>query len=606
VILIGRPGDQRIDAEIAGRKLDVSVLAREESYLLSVTPAGILLAAQSAEGIFYGVQTLRQLLAPAMAAVTIADWPALRYRVVSLDISRGPLPTEEQMQSIIRTAAEFKMNMLCLYLEHVFPYRHSPLAAPEDGQVTPAEIRRLAAYARRHHVDLVPHQQFFGHLHNLLQYELYAGLGEIPHGSVLSPANEATYEWIRQACLQLAEAFPSRFMHIGADETWELGEGQSRELARTVGVAGVYLRHIERIAGIVRPLGKRILLPSDIVLKHPEIIPKLPKEVIVVSWVYAVKDDYSSYIQPFRDHGLNFFVCTAVHNWNRVFPNFTVTRENVNGFARDAKKLGALGMIAAHWADDGEALFNMTWYGLVFSAAAAWQAGTVDVERFDRSFDWAFYRNAQDQTFVKAIRGLAGANDLLKFPGVNGATDSLFWVDPFSRYGSEMMAKAYPVASNVRLLAEQAAVNLAAGKAKARQHADTVPFLEFAARRMDYLGMKIQFSMEVAGCYRAARANPANDDTVSRNLRRIRGMDGLIPSLRDYIHQVKRMYGEVWLMENRPYWLDNVLVRYDAEALYWVRQMQVFDGAAREQEASGTLPAAEKLGLYLPQEEGMP
>ena len=53
----------------------------------------------------------------------------------------------------------------------------------------PEQMRRLSAYARRHHVDLVPHQQFFGHLHNLLQYELYAGLGEIPHGSVLSPAN---------------------------------------------------------------------------------------------------------------------------------------------------------------------------------------------------------------------------------------------------------------------------------------------------------------------------------------------------------------------------------------------------------------------------------
>ena len=100
----------------------------------------------------------------------------------------------------------------------------------------------------------------------------HPGLGEIPHGSVLAPANEATYEWIRQACLQLAEAFASGFMHIGADETWEVGEGQSRDLAREAGVAGVYLRHVERIAGIVRPLGKHILLPSDIILKHPEII----------------------------------------------------------------------------------------------------------------------------------------------------------------------------------------------------------------------------------------------------------------------------------------------------------------------------------------------
>ena len=504
----------------------------------------------------------------------------------------------------MRTAAEFKMNMVSLYLEHVFPYRASPLAAPEGGTVTPEQMRRLSEYARRHHVDLVPHQQFFGHLHNLLQYELYAGMGEIPHGSVLTPANEATYDWIRQATQQLAEAFPSRFMHIGADETWELGEGQSRDLARKDGVAGVYLHHLERIAEIVRPLGKRIFLPSDIILKHPEIIPKLPKELIVVSWVYAAKDDYSASIQPFRDQGLNFFVCSAVHNWNRVFPAFTNTRANANGFARDAKKLGALGMIASHWGDDGEALFNMIWYGVVFSAAAAWQTDTVDVDRFDRAFDWSFYRNPQDHTFVKSIRALAETNDLLKTAGVNGATDNLFWADPFSRYGSEMMAKAYPVASKVRLMAEQAAVDLAAGKDKARLHADTVPFLQFAARRMDYLGMKIQFSREIANCYRAARADAANDDNVTHNLRRIRGMDGLMPSLRDSINQVKHMYRDVWLLENRPYWLDNVLVRYDAEALYWVRQMQVFEGAAREAEATKTLPDAEKLGLFLPADKG--
>jgi hypothetical protein len=75
---------------------------------------------------------------------------------------------------------------------------------------------------------------------------------------------------------------------------------------------------------------------------------------------------------------------------------------------------------------------------------------------------------------------------------LNGAADNLFSADPFSRYGWEMMAKAYP-----------AAVDLAAAKGNAKLHADTVPSLQFAAPRMDYLGMKIQFSREIANCYRA-------------------------------------------------------------------------------------------------------
>jgi N-acetyl-beta-hexosaminidase len=190
-VLIGRPGNPRVDRELVRRKLDVSALGHEENYLLDVDSAGVLLAAKTAAGLFYGVQTLRQLTGPGarIPAVRISDWPALRYRMLSVDLNRGPLLTEEQLKSAIRTAAEYKLNMLSLYLEHVFVYAHSPMATPPGGQVTPEQIGRLSEYARTYHVELVPHQQLFGHLHNMLKFELYSDLGEIPHGSVLSPAN---------------------------------------------------------------------------------------------------------------------------------------------------------------------------------------------------------------------------------------------------------------------------------------------------------------------------------------------------------------------------------------------------------------------------------
>ena len=201
---------------------------------------------------------------------------------------------------------------------------------------------------------------------------------------------------------------------------------------------------------------------------------------------------------------------------------------------------------------------------------------------------------------MSAIRGLYQTNELVHSAGVGEANNNLFWTDPFSRYGAESMRKAYPVASKLRLLAEQAAVDLAASRHKARLHADTIPFLEFAARRLDYLGMKIQFANEVGQMYRAVQADPANANAANNRLRRIRGMDGVLPSLRDYINEVKAGYRQAWLAENRPYWLDNVLVRYDNEALYWVRQMQWFDAAAKEYDRTKKLPDPEKAGVFLP------
>jgi hexosaminidase len=600
-IVIGRVGHRQIDAEIARRKLDVSALDRPEGYVLGVDSSGVVVAAKTAEGVFYGVQTLRQAIAPGARVphVTVADWPALRYRALSIDINRGPLLTEEQMKAAIESAAEFKLNMVWLYLEHVFQYSHTPVATPPGGEVTPEMMRRVSAHARKFHIELIPHQQMFGHVHNLLKFEAYAGMGEIPHGSVLSPADPRSYEFVRKMGEELTQAFPGEFLKIGTDETWELGKGRAREQAERTGVASVYAGYVQRVVEMFRPFGRKLMVPGDIALKHPEMIPSLPKDLIWVTWAYSTIDDFTKYIEPFRAAGLQYMVCTSVHGWNRLFPAFGDTRINANNFARDGKRLGAIGLVATHWADDGEALFNTTWYGTVFSAAAAWQAGMVNVDDFDGSFDWAFYRN-QDRTFTKANRNLEEAHRLLTSAGLREADNGLFWVDPFSRRGSDLMRKAYPVASKMRLLAEDALADLATSASKARRHEHTLQFLRLAAKRIDYLGMKIQFSNEIGEMFRAIKANPADTALAQNNFRRIRGMDGLLPSLRDYTTEVKAEYRAAWLAENRPYYLDNILLSYDREALYWLGRMHYFGEVARSYWSSRQLTNLETDGVFLP------
>ena len=125
--------------------------------------------------------------------------------------------------------------------------------------------------------------------------------------------------------------------------------------------------------------------------------------MIVMNWQYGARDDYSASIKPFKDAGLDQFVCPGVWNWNQIFPNVEASSKNIINFVRDGQKAGALGMMNTTWDDDGESLFEMTWYGIVLGAAASWQSGVVDQPTFDSDFDWAFFRNDGDQ-FVKAIR----------------------------------------------------------------------------------------------------------------------------------------------------------------------------------------------------------
>ena len=98
----------------------------------------------------------------------IEDRPALEWRILSDDVSRGPLPTMRYFKERIRTIAAFKMNGYSPYMEQVFVSPTDPLPAPLDG-ITPAQLRELAAYARQFHVALIPEQQTFAHMHNTLR-----------------------------------------------------------------------------------------------------------------------------------------------------------------------------------------------------------------------------------------------------------------------------------------------------------------------------------------------------------------------------------------------------------------------------------------------------
>jgi hexosaminidase len=100
--------------------------------------------------------------------------------------------------------------------------------------------------------------------------------------------------------------------------------------------------------------------------------------------------------------------------------------------------------------------------------------------------------------------------------------------------------------------------------------------------------------------FRAIKANPADTALAQNNFRRIRGMDGLLPSLRDYTTEVKAEYRAAWLAENRPYYLDNILLSYDREALYWLGRMHYFGEVARSYWSSRQLTNLETDGVFLP------
>jgi len=612
-ISLGRLTDSGLRSYLESHGVKIGDDLGNQGYIIRVTDSGVLVAGRNAQGLFYGVQTLRQLLRPedlagktlAVPALVIRDWPSMEWRGVSDDISRGPIPTPDYLKMQIRTLAEYKINLLGFNMEHVFDFQSQPLvspkeAAPKEAALTPAEIKELVEYASRYYITLLPEQQAFGHLHQFLKYEIYSDLAETPHGHVLTPTNPKTYDFIRQVYGEVVPLFPGPFFHIGSDETFELGLGQTKALAAQQGLGRVYLEHLQKVFEIMQPYHKQLMFWGDIAVKYPELLTILPKDMIAVPWDYDPKPSYEGIITPYTNAGLRVVVAPGAGNWGVIWPNLESAFVNIRNFVRDGQKHQAIGALNTTWNDDGESLVDMTWPGLVFGAAASWQPGESSIEDFKSSYDWAFYRNnSDDSTFAGVIDNLDRAHTLLAGVKLDNASHELFWSDPFSEAGANAAAQALPVAHDLRISVEHAAETLMRDRTKAHLHAETLDNMLLAAWHLDTLGLKIQFTSEISRFYWDAYQNQTDGTRAQHDLDEIVDINGRLESLRDAITQLREMYTEGWAREDHPYWLDNVLVRYDNLAAEVQAKIVAAQAAQRQYWNTKTLPPPEQLGFFL-------
>jgi hypothetical protein len=605
-VVLLRTGAEAAKALLSRSSLAFDPAMEAEGYILVIERRQAAIVAASGSGIFYGVQTLKQLL-PLPGATrelptgTVRDWPAMRYRGVQDDLSRGPVPTLEFQKHQVRVFAAFKANIYSPYFEHTLLYPNEPLAAPPGGALTPDEARELVNYARQYHVTILPEQEAFGHLHHVLKYELYQDIAETPHGYVLAPGQPNTLPLIKDWFTQIAAEFPSPFIHIGADETWDLGAGRTREQVAAQGYGPVYVAFLKQIHDELEPLHKRLLFWGDIGGADPAAVAGLPKDMIAVPWNYGSTSGFDSMIEPFAKAGIETWVAPGDANWSEVFPVAKTALWNIQGFIRDGQRLGSTGAVNTVWNDDGEGLFNMDWYGVLFGPVAAWQPGESPIPDYQDAYGLIFHGDAGGKV-NEAEKELMAAEEALGNAQLGLSSDDVFWLDPWSAQGQKASAKLLPQAADLRMHAERAIVLLAQVRQDnpGLKEQDALAAMDLGARRLDLIGMKFELAQEIADSYAQALKNqhdPAHQSAISNILGGIAGGNGRCQDLRDAYSALKAEYSQVWLKENRPYWLNNVTVRYDLAIEKWQSRADLIEQETRDWGNGKDLPTASALGI---------
>jgi hexosaminidase len=250
----------------------------EEGYEVIVTPEGVRVVAPEPAGVFWGVQTLRQMLPAAMegagrqagprclATGRIRDWPRFGWRGMMLDVARHFFGVEE-VKRLIDLMALYKLNRLHLHLTDDQGWRIAIESWPNlaayggstqvgggpGGYYTQAEYAEMVRYAASRYIVVVPEIEMPGHTNAALASyaelncdgvapPLYTGT-EVGMSS-LCIGKEITLAFVEDVVREISALTPGPYVHIGGDETWSTKEED-------------YVEFIGRVQEIVRSYGKQ-------------------------------------------------------------------------------------------------------------------------------------------------------------------------------------------------------------------------------------------------------------------------------------------------------------------------------------------------------------
>jgi hexosaminidase len=281
----------------------------KEGYLLNVTPDGVRLSANTPAGLFYGVQTLLQLLPEqieqsntsaavwTIPAVSITDYPRFGWRGLMLDVSRHFF-SKEDVKTFIKQMARYKFNTFHWHLTDdqgwrikikslpkltdigawrverfgAFGSRSEPLPgepATVGGYYTQEDIKEIVRFAQQHHITIVPEIDLPGH--SMAAIAAYPELStkkdtttrvnpgtkfadwfangtfKMNIENTLNPSDEKVYEFLEKVFTEVCALFPGQYIHVGGDEAYK-GYWAQDPGCRAL-MKKLNIRHVEDLQG---------------------------------------------------------------------------------------------------------------------------------------------------------------------------------------------------------------------------------------------------------------------------------------------------------------------------------------------------------------------
>ena len=410
-LLKSLPNSPQKGKGIALALTEAGVPDSEEGYILEVRRDGATIKSRGLAGLFYGCQTLQQLMEDSRDCRTpipqlkITDYPSIAYRAAPWD-TKHHLDRMEYYYREIDRLARYKVNAVIWEIEDKLGYTRRPEIASPNA-ISKQEMQALCRYAKDHYVEISPLVQGLGHASFILKH--HWELRENPASDwEFCPSNPDTYELQFDLYKDALEAMPyGKYLHIGGDEVSAIGIDERCEATGKTPFE-LQMYWLRKVCDFARENGRTPIFWDDMPLKYGGVmrfsnvsseeevarewnsekldksIDLFPKDCVYMRWLYgdATLAGHRRILQWYRDSGLTVMGATAAsYGASPYLPRNDTNAGIIQGFSQLVAENNLAGILATAW-DDGSPHLETVWRGYIAQAEFGWNPTGRTIEEF--------------------------------------------------------------------------------------------------------------------------------------------------------------------------------------------------------------------------------
>ncbi|MFK9091851.1 beta-N-acetylhexosaminidase [Bacillus salipaludis] len=297
----------------------------------------------------------------------LTEDPQFEMSGVMLDASRNAVPTVAEVEKLLKKMAVMGLDTLMLYTEDTYEVKEHPYFGYMRGRYTFEELQACDEYAGNLGIEMIPCIQSLGHLREALKWNYAAAFKDTD--DILLVDKPETYEFLEN-CIKAASApFKTKRIHIGMDETFQLGLGKYLEENGYENHIDLMNRHLQKVVSITEMLGLKPMIWSDMYFplfaetsKYKDENGKIREDIIagipdveLVYWNYYRKEQ-EVYEKDFHNHkllGRTPIFAGGAWTWNGIVPNYGKAIATTEAALAACKKEGIKEVFVTLWGDNG-------------------------------------------------------------------------------------------------------------------------------------------------------------------------------------------------------------------------------------------------------------